>query len=107
MEAFTFTVNHQIELYKGERLVVLGRKGEGSTTIIRMLAGFASLSEGKIKYSGHIAYLPEEPMFLADTVYKNIAFFDQSISRDDANKIALKLDLYEYLDASQGLDEKV
>jgi len=50
-------VTFHIELKPGERLVVLGRRGQGSTTFLNMLAGRNTLTSGQIRISGKVAYL--------------------------------------------------
>jgi ABC-type polysaccharide/polyol phosphate transport system ATPase subunit len=89
---------------KGERLVIFGRKENGSTTLLRMLAGEAPLSSGCIKMHGNVAYAPEDSMILVDTLFKNLAFFDETITEEEVHSIALYLDLYNELAASNQLD---
>lgn len=52
-----FNVKFQIEVNQGERLVVLGRKGQGSSLFLSMLVGEIPISKGSMRLQGKIAYL--------------------------------------------------
>ncbi|HKJ52161.1 MAG TPA: polyamine ABC transporter ATP-binding protein [Gammaproteobacteria bacterium] len=49
---FTAVDNVDLEIYKGELFSLLGGSGCGKTTLLRMLAGFESLSSGSIVIDG-------------------------------------------------------
>jgi putrescine transport system ATP-binding protein len=44
--------NVSLEIYKGEMFALVGASGCGKTTLLRMLAGFADLSDGRIFIDG-------------------------------------------------------
>lgn len=48
---------------KGERIALLGRNGEGKSTLLRVLAGLVPPDSGEIRQTGdvRIAYLPQDP----------------------------------------------
>lgn len=55
VQATTFRVN------PGERIGLVGRNGAGKTTMMRILAGQALPSGGRVHNSGTIGYLPQDP----------------------------------------------
>ena len=69
-------VKFQIEVAQGERLVVLGRKGQGSSLFLSMLVGEIPINKGSLRLQGKIAYLSEENFFLIDTLSNNLSFYN-------------------------------
>lgn len=49
---FTAVDNVNLQIYKGEMFALVGASGCGKTTLLRMLAGFASQSSGSISIDG-------------------------------------------------------
>lgn len=45
----------------GDKIGLVGRNGAGKTTLTKTLAGELLPSAGRIDYSGHIGYLPQDP----------------------------------------------
>ena len=62
-----------LKLKKGEIYAVLGGNGAGKTTALRLFAGFNKAYSGKIKVSGRVGLLPQNPQ----------ALFVKSSVRDD------------------------
>lgn len=100
-------VSFHIEAHAGDRIVVLGRKGQGSTTFLNMLAGSVRVVSGQIFMKGDIAYLSEENFTLCDTLYKNLAFYSNDVSPAEAHQVCQQLQLYEELFAANGLEEEI
>ena len=50
--AFTAVDNVDLKIYKGEMFALVGASGCGKTTLLRMLAGFAEPSSGRISIDG-------------------------------------------------------
>jgi ABC-type transport system involved in cytochrome bd biosynthesis fused ATPase/permease subunit len=63
-------------LKQGERSVVLGRKGQGSSLFLNMLIGEIYIKQGLIQLQGKVAYLSEENFFLIDTLSNNLSFYN-------------------------------
>lgn len=80
-------VSYDIEAKKGERVVVLGRRGQGSSTFLNMIAGKVPIVSGHIKLGGKVAYLSESNFIIIDTLYKNLIFYDNSITYDEADQV--------------------
>ncbi|WP_159074771.1 ATP-binding cassette domain-containing protein [Polynucleobacter difficilis] len=76
-----------IIIKKGEKVVITGRSGSGKTTIVDLISGLLTPSEGDIFVDGisisnpaaklwqqKIGYLPQNPYICNDTVEENIFF---------------------------------
>ena len=61
-------------------MVVLGRRGQGSSTFLNMIAGRVGIVSGQLKLFGKVAYLSESNFIIIDTLFKNLAFYDASIT---------------------------
>lgn len=71
---------------RGERVGIIGQSGSGKTTLLRMLVGLLQPSTGAIFVDGReimnelsewreiVAYVPQNPMLIDDTVRANIVF---------------------------------
>ena len=104
-------INFNIE--KNECIGIVGDSGSGKTTFVDILLGLLKPSGGKIylngkllpeefNLSGNIAYLPQEPMILEETIKINISLEKdiekinekkilQSIKRANLESVILKL----------------
>lgn len=71
--------------------MVLGRRGQGSSTFLNMIAGLVPIASGQLRVGGKIAYLSETNFILIDTLYKNITFYDNSITREEADQVCREL----------------
>ena len=83
---FTAIDNLTLDIYKNEFFSLLGPSGCGKTTLLRMLAGFEKITDGKILLDGEdISEIPPHlrpinmmfqsyALFPHMTVEKNIAF---------------------------------
>lgn len=54
---FELEVAQHIEAKAGDRIIVLGRRGQGSSTFLNMMAGIVKIISGQISIKGKIAYL--------------------------------------------------
>lgn len=65
-----------LSIGRGVRIGLIGRNGEGKSTLLKIMAGIADLDSGNIHIrSGHkVAYLPQDPHFEAgQTVFHVVA----------------------------------
>lgn len=82
-------------LQAGQALAIVGPSGAGKTSLIRLIAGIGSPSEGRIRIDGadradwdpdelarHIGYLPQEPALFVGTVKENICRFATELGGD-------------------------
>lgn len=47
----------------GEKLLVIGRKGQGSSSFVKMLVGNLKKIRGGFYLNGRVAYIPDKPFF--------------------------------------------
>lgn len=69
-----------MELKAGERLGVIGKKGQGSSSFVHMLVGSMKKIKGNAFLSGKIAYLPDKFLFSSASVRDNIAFYNNAVT---------------------------
>ncbi len=80
------------QIYKGEKVAILGKSGSGKSTLFKLLNGLYTPSEGIISFKGqdisklsiddlrkNLSVVPQESFIFADTIYNNIL-----IARPDA-----------------------
>ena len=63
-----------LSLHAGELLVVLGAVGTGKSTLLYGLLGEVEQTAGSTAYSGRIAYVPQTPFIVNDSLKANILF---------------------------------
>lgn len=100
-------------LMEGQVYGLLGKNGEGKTTLIRMVMGIIPIDRGNIFYKGkkirfnhpyykkEVGYIPEESIFFGRMTIKELMFFNSSFyPKWNAQKAKEFLDRFD-------LDEKV
>lgn len=108
--------NLNFEIKKNQCIGIVGESGSGKTTFVDILLGLLEPSEGKIIINGksvknfssnlfgNIAYLPQEPVVLDESIQTNIALekdknnidkikLDESIKKTNLTEVIQKLDL--------------
>lgn len=70
-------VKHHIELKSGDRLVVLGRKGQGTSTFLHFLMGELNLMKGALRIGKKVSYFSEVGFFINDTIAENFRFYNK------------------------------
>lgn len=108
-----------LEIPENKLVTILGTSGGGKTTLLRLIAGFASVDSGEIKLSGrlvsssstltppekrNVGYIPQDASLFAHlTVAKNIEFGLQQLNSSAKKKRVQELleliDLVEYAQA--------
>ena len=65
----------EVEVRRGEVVVLLGRNGSGKTTLLRCLAGLVGTAAGAVWRGGRVAYVPQDPnaLLLGPTVRADVA----------------------------------
>ncbi len=69
---------HHVELKLGDRLIVLGKKGQGKKSFLRMLLGQMKKIQGSVFINSKIATSIETHFFRKETLLENILFTDNS-----------------------------
>lgn len=101
-----------IEISKNTSLAVVGRTGEGKSTLADLLAGNLELGSGALKVDGNVLdapslakwrenvrMVPQEIFLLDDTVARNIAIGipDEKIDYDKLERVAKAAQLHDYI----------
>lgn len=69
----TVIKNFSLDIEDGGRIGIMGRSGEGKTTLVRLICGLEKADNGKIEIDGRISVMFQEDRLFEDmTVYKNI-----------------------------------
>ncbi|WP_071441086.1 ABC transporter ATP-binding protein [Traorella massiliensis] len=89
-----------IEIKRGETLAILGRTGDGKTTLVNLLLRLYDISEGEILFDGHdikkiplhvlrssIAYVPQDSYLFSDTLERNISFGKRSATHEEVVEV--------------------
>jgi ABC-type multidrug transport system fused ATPase/permease subunit len=89
---------HDINLTvkKGELLAVLGRVGDGKTSLLSCILGEMTRTEGSVLVRGEIAYFAQNSFILSATIKENIVFghrLDQEFYEIVLDACALRPDL--------------
>lgn len=115
--------NITLTVPRGKIIGLLGKNGTGKTTLIKLINGLLTPTEGEIIFEGekigsqsklNIAYLPERTYLdKSMTIYETLKFFKEFYSNFDIDKakdLLKKLDLDEnqkIIKMSKGMQEKV
>lgn len=106
LQSISFTVK------KGELVGFIGPSGAGKTTIFDLLLRFLSPTAGEISIDGkdiysisisdwrkNISYVSQDIFILTDTIFNNIKFFDESVTKDDIEKASKMAQIYDFIEA--------
>lgn len=90
--------NINLEIKQGETLALLGRTGEGKTTLVNLLLRLYDISSGHIYLDGHeikdlplqtirsnISFVPQDSYLFSDTISENVKF-----GRHDASQVEVE-----------------
>ena len=109
IEGLTFAYNQELKpalkdinlkIKQGETLAILGRTGDGKTTLINLLLRLYDIDHGSIKFDGHdikeiplhvlrsnIAYVPQDSYLFSDTLRNNIAFGKRNATLEEVIEV--------------------
>jgi len=113
--------NVSFEILPGQKIAVIGRTGSGKTTIADLLVRMYDVTEGRILIDGkdirehdlanlrrRIGYVPQDVFLFSDSVFGNIAFGKDDISREEAEFYAKSAAVHEdIVDLPNGYDTLV
>lgn len=63
-----------LEIKKGECVILTGHNGSGKSTLLKILAGTVNKSEGEVSAEGQIYYLPQQSLPFNKSVKNNLLF---------------------------------
>ena len=104
-----------------ERVAVVGLSGAGKSTLARLVAGFASVTDGTIELDGQdtrslrhpawhdqVAYIAQRPHIFRATLRENLAFYRPDAGDGEIRDATRKLGLQDLIDdLEDGLDTMV
>ena len=92
-EGFPVLKNINLEIKPGQRIAVVGATGAGKTTLVKLLARYYDVNEGRIEVSGvdlrelsmadlrrFISLVPQDPYCFNGTIGDNLRLFDDSVT---------------------------
>jgi ABC-type bacteriocin/lantibiotic exporter with double-glycine peptidase domain len=103
--SFSYT-NHQVlnnfsmNIQRGDFAGISGSSGRGKTTVINLLMGFLSATEGNIyinneitntneqeRFWKNIAYVKQQSFFIHDTILKNITLDENNVNKEKLQEV--------------------
>jgi len=95
---------------KGELVGLIGRSGAGKTTIVDLLLRLFNPNSGRIllddkdfseislpEWRKNIGYVSQDIFLMNDTLLNNIRFYDNSITKEDAERAAKMANIYNFV----------
>lgn len=89
-----------VEIKQGETFAILGRTGEGKTTLVNLLLRMYDVNSGTIEFDGNhikeiplktlrsnIAYVPQDSFLFSDTLENNIKFGKTDATHEDVIQV--------------------
>ena len=109
------------EVEPGQSIAIIGTTGSGKSTIANLICRMYDTSQGSLKIDNisinaydlshlrsQIGYVPQDVFLFSDTIANNIAFGDQTMSREEIEQYAKDADLYENIkDFPKGFDTRI
>ncbi|MFT4658063.1 MAG: ATP-binding cassette subfamily B protein [Candidatus Aldehydirespiratoraceae bacterium] len=97
-------------LRRGERLGIVGRSGEGKSTLIKILLGFYEPTSGEVLVDGHPAdgaelatlhsYVPQDTSLFQETVEYNIGYASGGpVDHDAVRRAASRANIGEFIES--------
>lgn len=110
-----------LNIEQGESVGITGANGSGKSTVIDLLMGFMSPTEGEIMIDGHniktldrssmraqIGYIPQHGVIFEGTILENMTMFRDGVAVDRALEVSEKLGLTQVImRLPEGLDTRV
>ncbi len=98
------------EVDPGQTVAIVGATGAGKSTIINLLNRFYEIDSGHVRIDGkdiyeyklhdlreQIAVVLQDVFLFSDTIYNNITLKDDSISREEVERVAKEIGIHEFI----------
>ncbi len=102
--------NISFKVKSGETLAIVGPTGSGKTTITNLITKFYEYDKGEILIDGvdindlkldnirnKVGIILQDVFLFADTIFNNIALYNDQISLKDVQSAAKKLEIHEFI----------
>lgn len=112
--------NINLSIKPGESCAFVGHTGSGKSTIMNLIYGFYKIKEGKLLFDGEdiedldmvamrkqMAIVFQNPYIFEGTIYENIALFDSSITKDEAEIALINVGGERILMKDKGIDAHI
>ena len=104
--------NFNFKIHKGEKICILGKSGEGKTTLIELISGLLKPAKGKILIDEEkiynpsseyldMIYMPQDLFLTNGTIESNIIFDQNSIDRVKLQKSIELAELSEFVNSQE------
>ncbi len=103
-----------IDVPRGETLALVGASGAGKSTIVRLVAGFLTPQDGRVRLGGRdvrglsrdaitrtLAVVPQEPFLFGGTVGENVGFAAPHATREELERVLEELGVGDLLHVDQ------
>jgi len=98
------------EVDPGQTVAIVGATGAGKSTIINLLNRFYEIDSGHVRIDGkdiydyklhdlreQIAVVLQDVFLFSDTIYNNITLKDDSISREEVERVAKEIGIHDFI----------
>lgn len=98
------------EVDPGQTVAIVGATGAGKSTIINLLNRFYEIDSGDVRIDGkdiydyklhdlreQIAVVLQDVFLFSDTIYNNITLKDDSISREEVERVAKEIGIHDFI----------
>ena len=100
----TIIKDMNIEIFKGNKIAIVGRTGSGKTTLIKLLMNIYTVDKGKIEFDGinvneinsdeylkNFSIITQDINLFTDTIMENIKYGNPEITDDEVIEIAKQI----------------
>lgn len=100
--------NFYLNIKQGEWISFIGKTGCGKTTLTKLLLKFYKVQSGQIRWNGtdlnnintnwlysKIAYIPQDIVLFAGTIFENITLFNNSYTKEKVYEITKLIGIYD------------
>ena len=98
------------EVDPGQTVAIVGATGAGKSTIINLLNRFYEIDSGHVRIDGkdiydyklhdlreQIAVVLQDVFLFSDTIYNNITLKDDTISREEVERVAKEIGIHDFI----------
>lgn len=109
-----------LEIPAGSSAAFVGHTGSGKSTLMNLIYGFYKIKNGSLKFDGvdinelnmveirkQMAIVFQNPYIFEGTIYENIALFDESISKEEAELALINVGGERILMRDKGIDARI